>query len=90
MKKLQLFLISLLCLSFYLLPSSAQLISEKQLEDRMAWKNASIPTSMLYIKTDKTIYLPTEVIWFAGYLLPYTVKNDTVNADMLSVSLFDE
>lgn len=82
--------ILIFCLCFCKLTVCAQLISEKLLEEKVAWKNAALPSSMLYITTDKTLYLPTEVIWFSGYLLPYTQKSDTLVADMLSVALVNE
>ncbi|RZK39756.1 MAG: hypothetical protein EOO90_17420 [Pedobacter sp.] len=64
--------------------------TEEMLEEKTNRKNAMLPESMLYITTDKTLYLPTEVIWFTGYLLPYVQKKDTVVADMLSVALLSE
>jgi len=42
---------------------------------------------ILYVTTDKTLYTPGEVIWFAGYLLPTGQKPDSLNPDILSVAL---
>ncbi|MES2652542.1 MAG: hypothetical protein V4663_12430 [Bacteroidota bacterium] len=88
MYKVCLFLIIFFCLSSLLV--RGQVVTEKMLEEKTSWKNAMLPESMLYITTDKTLYLPSEVIWFTGYLLPYTQKKDTVVADMLSVALVSE
>jgi hypothetical protein len=76
--------------SFSGLVVHGQVIPERLLEEKISWKNAILPQSLLYITTDKIVYLPTEVIWFSSFLLPYTSETDTLVADMLSVALVNE
>lgn len=65
----------------------AQLAAGESLTAKTIAYNATHPNDVLYVTTDKTIYIPTETIWFAGYLIDNPLKYDTLQADILSVAL---
>lgn len=69
---------------------SAQHISADSLQSKVELYNKTQAGSILYVTTDKTLYLPTEVIWFAAYLLADIEKEDSARADILSVILLKE
>ncbi len=68
----------------------AQTISEDSLANKVQLYNRTQPNGVLYLTTDKTLYLPSEVIWFAAYLLDGAGKEGPLKADLLSVSLVKE
>ncbi len=68
----------------------AQTISEGSLANKVQLYNKIQPNGVLYLTTDKTLYLPSEVIWFAAYLLDGAGKEGPLKADLLSVSLVKE
>ncbi len=45
---------------------------------------------LLYISTNKVQYVPTETIWFVGYVLETQSNDDGLKADILSVALVRE
>lgn len=79
---LLIYLLSITCVEMY-----GQIISEDSLRTKIARYTAVNPGDVLYIATDKSIYLPTETIWFAGYLIEMTQKVDTISPNLLSVAL---
>lgn len=69
----------------------AQTISEDSLANKVQLYNRTQPNGVLYLTTDKTLYLPSEVIWFAGYMLDEGAgKEGPLKADLLSVTLVKE
>lgn len=68
----------------------AQTISEDSLANKVQLYNKTQPGGVLYLTTDKTLYLPSEVIWFTAFLLDGAGKEDSSKADILSVTLVKE
>jgi|GEM_PF-494106 len=68
----------------------AQAVTEDSLAHRVSLYNKTQSNAVLYLSTDKTVYLPTEAIWFAGYVLDGVVKEDSLKADILTVALVGE
>lgn len=68
----------------------AQIISGDSLEQKVQLYNKAHFNSALYLTTDKTLYLPTEVIWFTGYVLDGVAIPDSLRPDILSVALVGE
>ena len=67
----------------------SHLLSAQNGQDIVASQNQNKSNQFLFVTTDKTLYLPGEVIWFAGYLLAGNIA-DSLNPDILSVSLVNE
>lgn len=82
------------CIAFFFFGNAylyAQTISEDSLANKVQLYNRTQPNGVLYLTTDKTLYLPSEVIWFAGYMLDEGAgKEGSLKADILSVSLVKE
>lgn len=71
--------------------SFGQAISVDTLEKIIAKYNTENPKDILYLVTDKQIYLPSETIWFAAYLMETIGKTDTtLFPGILSVALLSE
>lgn len=71
-------------------PSYAQLIPTEVLEEKTKQYNSNHPNDVLYITTDKMLYAPTETIWFSGHIIENTLRNDTIQADILSLALIKD
>ncbi|RZJ86607.1 MAG: hypothetical protein EOO20_17945, partial [Chryseobacterium sp.] len=66
----------------------AQVIPTDSLARKVAQYHRANPNDVLYVATDKDIYLPTETIWFAGYVIEAAAKSDTtLHPSILSVAL---
>ncbi|MBP6023895.1 hypothetical protein [Ferruginibacter sp.] len=68
----------------------AQNISKDSLDHKIELYNKMMATNVLYLTTDKTLYLPTEVIWFAAYLIGDIEREDSLKPDILSITLLKE
>lgn len=59
-----------------------------RLKERIAVYNYANPSDVLYLVTDKNVYLPSETIWFAAYIIePVAKKDSTTRPGILSVAL---
>ncbi|RYF20534.1 MAG: hypothetical protein EOO42_12230, partial [Flavobacteriales bacterium] len=66
----------------------AQTIPTDSLAKKVAQYHKANPNDVLYVATDKDVYLPTETIWFAGYVVEAVTKSDTtLSPSILSVAL---
>ncbi|SFA48489.1 hypothetical protein SAMN04488511_107144 [Pedobacter suwonensis] len=68
---------------------SGQAISRDSISSQVERYNFSHPADMLYVTTDKNVYLPSETIWFAAYVMMHHIDT-LVRPAILSVALLRE
>lgn len=61
----------------------------RQLQDALASFNEKFPQEKVYIQTDKTYYIPSESIWYKGYLVNASDNKPSRTGDVVYIELQD-
>ena len=76
-----------LLLTYSFLKTSGQLHSETDLLRITKENRKSLPGQVMYIITDRDVYVPGESLWLAAYLLERWPVPDSLQPDILSIGL---